>query len=673
MAVTTIKITFNQDLALNEIVNFRRKYDDGTLNTDWMITSEVWKNVRTNNGEVTIGTPTSTPGERSAINFMQSILVDYFPDNGISGFEVSRIANEVTVEANQFWQFDLNSLPNTNPASVGIVIANNVSPFFTISSVVFQEATVPCTHIKVSVTTSQLATTLNLPTGTVTGNTNNPFTFEVLRSQNFIFSIENAEGESLSHTVDNVPSVLNNALLDIDILSSPQGATVTANVPNNVSNEFEFSLDNTIWQSSNVFSGMLQGDYTLYVRDQYGCSFSEDFHVDSFGVNNPFFYISKSNSIRFANRITWGDCGNYKTDENTLSFESDVRKPFQEIQQFQSCDVLTTQFKSNYSDITVTVIKEDGIEINAPITQQSQYLRQKDSRDARKYNRGDGKTGIYFISGNLYDYDTSADTGEDYILNGALPKWGKIGNDIKIGGTWFTIENIVYDEDKYAEVLVINNIYTGVEINTIVSSLYNKKNYEEYEFTIDMVDYVDQNIQVRINNNDPNFTDLVHLSELINVKVRHLGTIELIYTNSKNTDINYSRGLTHKLRLRCEKTEAKSKEDSETETTDTTAYLSSSEVREVNQFTLSPLTKEQMRKVQQALAHDTITIDGVGYVKNTSLDISDALEDTNLYDVIAIMIKTDNVFKGNSSADEFNTTDIEIPALIDSGQGFVIY
>ena len=43
------------------------------------------------------------------------------------------------------------------------------------------------------------------------------------------------------------------------------------------------------------------------------------------------------------------------------------------------------------------------------------------------YDLGGGKTGIYFLVGNLYDYDTDADTGNDYILNGGLPEWGKIG------------------------------------------------------------------------------------------------------------------------------------------------------------------------------------------------------------------------------------------------------
>src|SRR5690606_19026891 len=115
-------------------------------------------------------------------------------------------------------------------------------------------------------------------------------------------------------------------------------------------NIFEYSLDNTVWQSSNVFSGLVADDYTLYVRDQLGCSFSYDFSVDAIGTaRTPYFLMPKSNSIRFANRITWGDCANRKTDENALSCEANVPKPYKQLQLFQSCDIITTQFRSNYT------------------------------------------------------------------------------------------------------------------------------------------------------------------------------------------------------------------------------------------------------------------------------------------------------------------------------------
>jgi hypothetical protein len=77
-------------------------------------------------------------------------------------------------------------------------------------------------------------------------------------------------------------------------------------------------------------------------------------------------YISKSNSIRFSNRITWGDAANYKNDENTLGAEVDVKLAYSGCQNFKSANVITSQFKSNYINNIVTVLKQDGTEVNVP-------------------------------------------------------------------------------------------------------------------------------------------------------------------------------------------------------------------------------------------------------------------------------------------------------------------
>src|SRR5690606_28377981 len=117
----------------------------------------------------------------------------------------------------------------------------------------------------------------------------------------------------------------------------PNGATITINnlVYTSVNN-YEFSLDGETWQESNVFSGLESGDYDVYIRDQFGCSFNTEVSVSAFGSRLPYFLLPKSNSIRFANRITWGDCANYKNDDNTLSCESEVLKPFKHIILMQS-------------------------------------------------------------------------------------------------------------------------------------------------------------------------------------------------------------------------------------------------------------------------------------------------------------------------------------------------
>jgi hypothetical protein len=54
-------------------------------------------------------------------------------------------------------------------------------------------------------------------------------------------------------------------------------------------------------------------------------------------------------------------------------------------------------------------------------------------------------------------------------------------------------------------------VFSGIDTNVIVSSVYNDFNYEVYEFTIDMVNYLNQTIQVKYT--DSRFETITHLSE----------------------------------------------------------------------------------------------------------------------------------------------------------------
>jgi hypothetical protein len=106
-----------------------------------------------------------------------------------------------------------------------------------------------------------------------------------------------------------LPAILNAANFDAQVNNSPNGATA---IINNTSFglELQYSLDNINFQNSNLFNGLDVGSFTF--KDQFGGSISKSFTVNEFGIYKPYLYISKSNSIRFSNRITWGDAANYK-------------------------------------------------------------------------------------------------------------------------------------------------------------------------------------------------------------------------------------------------------------------------------------------------------------------------------------------------------------------------
>lgn len=667
MALSKITITFNEDLIINEYITITLSYPG--YPGLFVPMTETWVNFRSAQYEVTKGIATTTVGERSAMNFIEAFNTDWGPTN----FNISRNANVVTI-ISPSTEMNFES-GESNNANVIFNITNFSGTVLNITDVAFSEATNPCTHIKVDVTTSTLATSVTSPV-VIDPNAANPFSFEVLRSLNTTLTCSDDEGQTVSQPLV-APDALNQNNVSISVVASPTGGTATATVSNINGLELEYSLDNVTFQTSNSFSGLAVGNYTVYIKDQFGCSVNTDFAVDEYGIQTPYFNISQSNSIRFANRLTWGDCSNYKNDNNTLSceaFAKNSRLAYKEIQQFQSCDIIRTQFKSNYGDISATAIEEDGTETALTIEQMTNNIGLKYKCDAIKYNLLNGKTGIYFTTGNIYDFDTGIDTGEDYALHGALPTWGVIGNYIQTDQGWFVIDEIYYDETKNAEVLVIAHTFTGFDTQIQAASIYNEFNYEVYEFAIDMVDFLNKNIQVRINNNDDNFENIEHLSEVLNIKIKQENTVEIRYKNTENTAIFYATGIEHKLRMPIFNINGKVLDESENYKTDTTTMLLSSEIHEADEFTFEPVTKGIMRKLVQALSHDTVKIDGVGYVKD-SIDVGDVLDDTNLYIVKATMIKAGEVFNSQVGDDnsEFSNESIEIPGIVDTGDGFVVY
>jgi len=558
-------------------------------------------------------------------------------------------------------------------ADVTFIIENEPAlPDFNITNVSFsQSSSTPCQNIKVNVTTDHLAAKVISPVS-INPNTNNPFSFDWLRGDTVNLVIEDSNGQHVSQSLA-LPSLLNASNFVINVNNSPNGATVVIENINTSGLNLEYSLDNLTWQTLNTFSGLDVGNFTLYVKDQLGCSFSKAFSVSEFGIQVPYFYISKANAIRYANRITWGDSANYKTDENTLSYEVDVDVPYKEVQQFQSADIVPTQFKSNYSNIVAKIIKEDLSEVTIPIEKKTSNIGIKDKRDARKYNLGDGRTGIYFLSGNTYNYDTNAVSGT-YSLNGNLPEWAIIGNYIIVGTSWFLIEEIAFDETKSADVVIFSQSYTGPEINLVVGSIFNRFNYEVYEYYIDMVDYIDQHFSVQLVNSDPNFTTITHLSEEIWCKVKHEDVVEIKYRNTTNTDVLYATGIEFKVRVPLTIQKGVPDEDSEIHKTDTDTILLTADLYEGDQFVFEPTTKEIWKKNMIALSHEKVWVNGVGYVKNGSFSTEGPLEKSNLYVLTANMLKTGNVYNSQGSGNiDFDGSQVEVPGLISTESGYVSY
>lgn len=697
MALSRIIITFNTDLVLDQGIGFVLT---GGIPIPLLSQYDFrWVNIRTGAGQVPVTPPNLNPGEISAIFFMKSFNIDYNGGALQTGiFNVTRFVNVVTIEcevdgAQFFTPYTVDQYWNpggTQNTDVSFTIVNDAISLYGLTDLSFEEATTnpPCTHYKVSITTTILTDEVSGDVIIASGNTNNPLTFEMPRSTGFSITLHNSDPGSLPQSLNifrgagSVPSLLIPEATNIEVVNSPVGGTITIYVLHSLTITLEYSLDNVNWQSSNVFSGILDGTYTGYVRDQYGCSFStEDIIVGGSSSTTPYHHISKALSIRYAERITEGDCGPYRNDENSLSHEAFITEEgirYCEVQQFQSCDNITTQFKSNYGTNLAKVIKQDGTEDSLIVTQMTAFTGIKDARDAMKYNIGNGQTGIYFTSGNIYDYDSDTDTGEDHNLNGGLPEWAIIGNFLSISGAWFEIVGLIYDDSIFSEVIVINEVFTGVPTQIITKSIFNRQKYEVYEFTVPMLAYNNQNIQVQIDLQDSNFDDKIFLSEMINVKDKQENTVEISYYNSHNTDIFYKTGIKNILRLPIAFIRGDHEDESENTKGDDGTTLISSDVYEINEFEFDPVTKGIYWKLVQALSHKFITIDKVGYVKASTIEKEGPLEESNMYVVKAKMIKTAAPYRAGVVGIDPSIVDtgevLEVPNLVITGNGeFISY
>ena len=187
--------------------------------------------------------------------------------------------------------------------------------------------------------------------------------------------------------------------------------------------------------------------------------------------------------------------------------------------------------------------------------------------------------------------------------------------------------------------------------------------------------YPDQKIQVNIAETDPNpnFGDVVFLSEILNIKERHANTVDITYFNDVNTDIFYSTGIINKIRIPIEYYVGGFSGDTEAEKTDVNTILINAEVYENDEFHFDLLSKQIMRKVVQALSHKFVTIDGVSYVKEDD-PASTPLVGTNLYRLVAIMTKADNVYTSQGTGVDFSNGTIEVPNLLEqTSEGYIKY
>jgi len=679
MANSKLILTFSGDPINNEVISFSR-YLLSDQSTNGQLLETFLNTGRTANFTIPTVVTTNPPypiaGSASAYVYQKYFRID----DAYNLFTVTYIAaNIVWIEfTNDLWAFDNLVLPST----VTAVIENISAPtYYLIGNAIYSEATKECSNVNVTLETSELSTKIWI-NDVLTNDTNidNPVTFPFIRGLNNVIKLENATGDIIEYPdIENVYfDFLSSENITISVVPYLTGATLTISAVHIVGLELEYSLDNVNWQISNVFTGQESGTKYLYIRDQFGCVKSKEYTVNEFGTREPYLYLSKANSINYSEVIDVDGCTIFKNDTNTLAYNSLVKYPYCEELLFQTCDNTKTQFKSNYTNISAVLRKEDSADVNITVNKMTSNLNRFKSMDAIYYKYNEGKLGLRFESGNTYDkYGVVI---EQYALNGNLPEFAIIGQYVTINNIGvLQVTDVVFDEDRKKRAIIFDYFYKGDDVIEVVSSIYDLLQFEVYEFSIDWSVYGVGYYDVVITNQDDDNGTVIHNSEIISILDVHEDTVAIRYYNTNNRDIFYKFGIQHFIRIPLIHIVGVPKDENEINISDKTSNVVDSDVYELDEFKFDTVSKEVMRKLVIALSCDFVFANGIGYIKNGSIS-SENIEMTNLYDIIANMLKTGINYNNNRGGETGISIDgtidgskstNDIPLIITDGTNFI--
>lgn len=96
---------------------------------------------------------------------------------------------------------------------------------------------------------------------------------------NYSVTVTKSYGTTICSSTKNFAVVLSNVATITNIKTqdwTDNENIITVNISSNSSGNYEFSIDGINYQDSNVFSGLIGGAYTVYVRDKNGCGLAKD-------------------------------------------------------------------------------------------------------------------------------------------------------------------------------------------------------------------------------------------------------------------------------------------------------------------------------------------------------------------------------------------------------------
>jgi len=674
MATSKIVLTFTDEPGAGGYIEFKRRdpNDLGNTHTERMR----YFVTRNNNFQLPAVTiPFATAGWASAADYAYYFDIDY---NGYNLYNVNRLEGDVTIMLNDglsiAWEFY--DFIETTGGLVTAVITNVLpSTFELVSAIETASVGDECTIIDLGITASEPIKSLRINGVTSTVDTPNVYK-EVGLTRGLVYEvymIDVLDVEVFVGTFEN--DTLTSEKINVHVTQSLTGATLNVVVTNTDTLTLEYSLNGSDWQSSNIFTGQVEVvDATMYVKDEWGCEKTKLYTIDAFGTRAAYLVISDANSISVKEQVDVDELTIFRNSINTLAHQEFPQVKQCEILRFMTGDTTTIQIKSNYTTITPTLRHEDLTEDVLSITKMSNNLNRYIRMDAVYYEYSNGKTGIYFEAGNVYDeFGSPIDT---YTLGGNLPDFAVVGNQLTIiGGLGtFDIEDVVYDSIKKKKAIIINLVYPGVGEEAIqVESVYDLLPFEVYEFDIVWNTYGEGLYDLKIENTHAEYGTVTHLSENINISDLQEDTVAIKYFNNNNRDIFYKYGIEHFIRIPLLHKRAVPNDTTEINITDDGTDVVQSDVKELDEFQFDTVSQTLMRKIVLALSSENVYIQDIGYAKFESVSFVNE-DNTNGYLITATMIKTGVNYSTNRdgiSEDIFTDDVFDVPAFITDGTGHI--
>lgn len=600
----------------------------------------VFTTVRYRRGQVTYSSTISG----AVNNFITAWNLDYknyakaFIDTGTDSLEL--------LIENPSWKFDSITGSAVDNTSINVTIENQpIVPPKTLSFEKYiKGSSSPCNNAKAKYT-AEGADAYNVYVDSVLKLSNKQSPFEVPLTRGVANNIRVVdESQSLVGThIARAPRKINSGDINIFVSNFNTGANVEIST-DFISDDIiplSYSLDGINYKASSTFTGIAEGNYTLHVKDDWGCVTEKTFVVDGeTEITETIFNISDINPLRYA-KYEEGK----KNYRNTLSFQEvkSVRRCFSH--KYLEGDEPITQFKTNAQYIEAFILDPEGNATTLPIIKYSDNIGIEAKSTATYFDLGGGRSGVYFGVVDKLEPLTN-DFIETVNYGFTLPEWAnKEGDYVTIDGLGqVPIAEVGYSDFYQSFILEFAIPFTGEPEERNIYAKYNRQPYELYQFkTPVLLDSFNVVIEAGKSSSDIDFT---YISENIKKVEDYEKLYEIRYYNDTNLgDMVYKTGVEHLIRLDGFD-DYVGEQSVEGYDGDDEFYHTDNKVYRSFRFTFPYLSSEMCHKVRLIATHKFLSINNILYKLSEAPEIN-PLPNTNSKSISLLLKSGGELFMSN--------------------------